>query len=70
MSTDRFQAPDYYQLDELYTDEQKLIRDTVREYAKANISPIIEDFAQKSEYPKQLIPGLAEIGAFGPYIPE
>ena len=70
MSTDRFQAPDYYQLDELYTDEQKLIRDSVREYAKANISPIIEDFAQRSEYPKQLIPGLAEIGAFGPYIPE
>jgi glutaryl-CoA dehydrogenase len=70
MSTDRFQAPDYYQLDELYTDEQKLIRDTVREYAKTHISPIIEDFAQRSEYPKQLIPGLAEIGAFGPYIPE
>jgi glutaryl-CoA dehydrogenase len=69
MASDRFQAPDYYQLDELYTDEQKLIRDTVREYAKANISPIIEDFAQRSEYPKHLIPGLAEVGAFGPYIP-
>lgn len=69
MSTDRFQAPDYYQLDDLYTDEQKLIRDTVREYAKANISPIIEDYAQRSEYPRHLVPGLAEVGAFGPYIP-
>ncbi len=69
MSTDRFQAPDYYQLDELYTDEQKLIRDTVREYAKANISPIIEEYAQRAEYPRHLVPGLAEVGAFGPYIP-
>jgi glutaryl-CoA dehydrogenase len=69
MSTDRFQAPDYYQLDDLYTDEQKLIRDTVREYAKAYISPIIEDYAQRSEYPRHLVPGLAEVGAFGPYIP-
>tara|TARA_R110002049_G_scaffold303321_4_gene497571 strand:- start:691 stop:1881 length:1191 start_codon:yes stop_codon:yes gene_type:complete len=70
MSKDRFQAPDYYQLDELYTDEQKLIRDTVREYAKANISPIIEEYAQRAEYPRHLVPGLAEVGAFGPYIPE
>lgn len=69
MSTDRFQAPDYYQLDELYTDEQKLIRNTVREYAKANISPIIEEYAQRAEYPRHLVPGLAEVGAFGPYIP-
>ncbi len=69
MSTDRFQAPDYYQLDDLYTDEQKLIRDTVREYAKSNISPIIEEYAQRSEYPRHLVPGLAEVGAFGPYIP-
>ncbi len=69
MSTDRFQAPDYYQLDDLYTDEQKLIRDTVREYAKTNISPIIEEYAQRSEYPRHLVPGLAEVGAFGPYIP-
>ena len=70
MATDRFQAPDYYQVDELFTDEQKLVRDSVREYVKAEISPIIEEYAQKGEFPKHLVNGLAEIGAFGPYIPE
>jgi glutaryl-CoA dehydrogenase len=37
---------------------------------KKEVSPIIEDYAQKAEFPKHLIKGLAEIGAFGPYIPE
>lgn len=69
MATDRFQAPDYYQIDELLTDEHKLIRNTVREWVKKEVSPIIEDFAQRAEFPKQLIKGLAQIGAFGPYIP-
>lgn len=67
--TDRFQAPDYYQLDELLTDEQKLVRNTVRDWVKKEVSPIIEDYAQRAEFPKHLIKGLAEIGAFGPYIP-
>jgi glutaryl-CoA dehydrogenase len=67
--TDRFQAPDYYLLDELLTDEQKLVRNTVRDWVKKEVSPIIEDYAQRAEFPKHLIKGLAEIGAFGPYIP-
>lgn len=67
--TDRFQAPDYYQLDELLNDEQKLVRNTVRDWVKKEVSPIIEDYAQRAEFPKHLIKGLAEIGAFGPYIP-
>lgn len=67
--TDLFQAPDYYQIDELLTDEQKLIRDTVRAWVKKEVSPIIEDACQKAEFPKHLIKGLASIGAFGPYIP-
>jgi len=54
----------------LYTDEQKLVRDAAREWVKRNVSPIIEDYAQRAEFPKQLIDGLSEIGAFGPYIPE
>ena len=69
MATDRFQAPDYYQIDDLLTDEHKLIRNTVREWVKKEVSPIIEDYAQRAEFPKQLIKGLAQIGAFGPYIP-
>lgn len=69
MAQDRFQAPDYYLLDELLTDEHKLIRDTVRAWVKKEVSPIIEDACQKCEFPKHLLKGLAEVGAFGPYIP-
>ena len=69
MATDNFQAPDYYLLDELLTDEHKLIRDTARAWVKKEISPIIEDYAQRAEFPKQILKGLGEIGAFGPYIP-
>lgn len=70
MKPDLFQAPDYYQLDELLTEEHKLVRDASREWVKREVSPIIEDYAQKAEFPEQIINGLAEIGAFGPYIPE
>jgi len=70
MKADLFQAPDYYQLDDLLTEEHKLIRDASREWVKREVSPIIEDYAQRAEFPKQIIGGLAEIGAFGPYIPE
>jgi glutaryl-CoA dehydrogenase len=69
MATDNYQAPDYYLLDELLTDEHKLIRDTARAWVKKEISPIIEDYAQRAEFPKQILKGLGEIGAFGPYIP-
>ncbi|MDR2222428.1 MAG: acyl-CoA dehydrogenase family protein [Flavobacteriaceae bacterium] len=69
MRPDLFQSPDYYLLDDLLTDEHKLIRESARAWVKKEVSPIIEDFAQRAEFPKQLIPGLAEIGGFGPYIP-
>ena len=48
--TDNFQSPDYFQLDELLTDEHKLIRESVRNYVKKEISPIIEDYAQRAEF--------------------
>ncbi len=70
MKPDLFQAPDYYQLDELLSEEHKMVRDAARSWVKREVSPIIEDFAQRAEFPKQIINGLAEIGAFGPYIPE
>ena len=69
MRPDLFEAPDYYNLDELLTDEHKLVRNAAREWVKREVSPIIEEYAQKAEFPKQIINGLAEIGAFGPYIP-
>ncbi|MFZ3273737.1 MAG: acyl-CoA dehydrogenase family protein [Lutibacter sp.] len=70
MSQDLFQAPDYYQLDELLTEENILVRDAAREWVKREVSPIIEEAAQQAKFPKSIISGLAEIGAFGPYIPE
>lgn len=69
MKPDLFEAPDYYQLDELLTDEHKLVRDAAREWVKRDVSPIIEEYAQRAEFPTQIIGGLADIGAFGPYIP-
>jgi glutaryl-CoA dehydrogenase len=69
MKPDLFEAPDYYNLDELLSEEHKLVRDAAREWVKRDVSPIIEEYAQKAEFPSQIIKGLAEIGAFGPYIP-
>ena len=70
MKPDLFEAPDYYNLDDLFSEEHKLVRDAAREWVKRAVSPIIESYAQKAEFPEQIIGGLAEIGAFGPYIPE
>ena len=70
MKQDLFQAPDYFNMDELLSDEHKLIRESAREWVKKVISPIIEEACQKAVFPKQILPGLAEIGAFGPYIPQ
>ena len=69
MKPDLFEALDYYNLDGLLTEEHKLVRDAAREWVKRDVSPIIEEYAQKAEFPMQIISGLAEIGAFGPYIP-
>ncbi|WP_375238299.1 acyl-CoA dehydrogenase family protein [Aurantibacter sp.] len=70
MKPDLFEAPDYLNLDDLLNDEHKLVRDAAREWVKRDVSPIIEEYAQKAEFPTQIIKGLADIGAFGPYIPE
>lgn len=70
MGTDRYEAHDYYLMDELLTDEHKLIRDTARAWVKKEVSPIIEDYYERADFPNQIIPGLGEIGGFGPYIPE
>jgi glutaryl-CoA dehydrogenase len=70
MRPDLFEAPDYYNLDDLLSEEHKLVRNAARQWVKRDISPIIEEYAQKAAFPKQIIKGLSEIGAFGPYIPE
>lgn len=70
MKPDLFTAPDYYNIDDLLNEEHKMVREATRSWVKKELSPIIEDAAQKAEFPKDLLNGLAEIGAFGPYIPE
>jgi glutaryl-CoA dehydrogenase len=67
--TDNFQSPDYFNVDELLTEEHKLIRETVRNYVKKEISPIIEDYAQRAEFPKQIVQQMGELGVFGPTLP-
>jgi glutaryl-CoA dehydrogenase len=67
--TDQFVSPDYFALDELLTEEQKLIRESVRAFVKKEISPIIEDYAQKAEFPQHIDTQLGDLGCFGPTIP-
>src|SRR6188508_2092797 len=67
--TDVFQSPDYYLVDELLTEEQKLIRESLRNYVKKEISPIIEDYAQRAAFPQQIVKQLGDLGCFGPTIP-
>jgi glutaryl-CoA dehydrogenase len=67
--TDMFQSPDYFLLDELLTEEHKQIREAVRAYVKKEISPIIEDYAQKAEFPQQIVKQLGDLGCFGPTVP-
>ena len=70
VKTDTFQSPDYFGVDELLTEEHQLIRETVRNYVKKEISPIIEDFAQRAEFPVHIVKQLGELGCFGPTVPE
>ena len=66
---DLFQSPDYFLLDELLTEEHIMVRDTVRAYVKKEISPIIEDYAPRAEFPVQIVKQLGELGCFGPTVP-
>ena len=65
-----YNPPDYYQLDELLTDEHMIIRSSIRDWVDRSVNPIIDDYAQKHIYPTHLIKEMGEIGAFGPFIPE
>ncbi len=67
--TDLFESPDYYQLDELLSEEHLMVRKAVRDYVKKEISPIIEDYAQRAEFPTQIIKQLGDMGCFGPTVP-
>jgi len=66
---DLFQPHDYYLLDELISEENKLARDAIRDWVKQEVTPVIEDYAQRHETPIKILKGLGEIGAYGPNIP-
>lgn len=70
MRQDLFQYHDYYMIDDLLTPEHKIIRESIRAYVKEKLSPIIEDYAQRAEFPIHIVKELGEIGAFGPNLPE
>lgn len=70
MKSDLYTHPDYYGMDDLLSDEHKLIRDTARAWVKKEMSPIIDEHYENATFPMHILSGLGEIGAFGPYIPE
>jgi glutaryl-CoA dehydrogenase len=65
-----YQPPDYYLVDELFSDEQKLVRGAIRDWVERAVIPIIDDACQKHEFPKSAVKELGDLGAFGPYIPQ
>ena len=68
--TDLFESPDFYYIDDLLTDEHKLIRSSIRDFVKKEISPNIEDWCQNAHFPQEIVKKFGDIGAFGPTIPE
>lgn len=69
LKQDTFEHPDFYNLDDLFSTEQKLIRDTMRQFVKREISPEIEDWSQRAFFPYDIVKKFGDIGAFGPTIP-
>ncbi|MEO1655764.1 MAG: acyl-CoA dehydrogenase family protein, partial [Bacteroidota bacterium] len=66
---DEFESPDFYEIDDLLSEEHKLIRASVREFVKKEISPIIEGAAQKASFPRHIVRKFGEMGLFGPTVP-
>src|SRR4051812_19380158 len=69
LKQDSFESPDFYAIDDLLTEEHKLIRNSIRDFVKKEISPYIEDWAQRAHFPYEIVKKFGEIGAFGPTIP-
>ena len=65
-----YTASDYYLVDELLSEEYRLIRKSVLDWVDRRVLPVIDGYAQRHEFPKHLIKEMGSIGAFGPYIPE
>jgi glutaryl-CoA dehydrogenase len=68
--TDAFEAPDFYNIDDLLSDEHKLVRGAIRDFVKREITPYIEEWAQNAYFPYEIVRKFGEVGAFGPTIPQ
>ncbi len=68
-ATVQYTAPDHYLVDDLYTDEHKLVRNSARDWVNRSVKPIIEEYCDKSKFPLHLVKEMGEMGAFGPFIP-
>jgi glutaryl-CoA dehydrogenase len=66
---DVFESPDFYNIDDLLSEEHKLIRSSIRDFVKKEISPYIEEWCQKAYFPKYIVPKFGEMGIFGPFVP-
>jgi glutaryl-CoA dehydrogenase len=66
----KFHGVDFYNLDGLLSEEERAVRDTVRGWVDDNLLPIIGQCYVEGRFPKQLIPGMAELGLFGANLPE
>ena len=66
----KYEGIDYYEVDSLLSEEERMVRDTVRDWVSDNLIPIIEEAYIGRKFPKQIIPQLAELGVFGANLPE
>ncbi|MBV6643682.1 MAG: acyl-CoA dehydrogenase family protein [Cyclobacteriaceae bacterium] len=66
---DDFEAPDFYQIDDLLTDEHKIIRSSARDFVKKEITPYIESWAEENHFPLEIVKKMGDHGIFGPTIP-
>ena len=66
----KFQGTDFYDVDSLLSEEERMIRDTVREWVEERVMPIIGKAYIDRQFPKELIPELGEMGMLGPTLPE
>lgn len=69
LKQDLFEGVDFLEIDDLFTEEQKLIRSSIRDFVKKEISPYIEDWAQRAYFPYEIVRKFGEVGAFGPQLP-
>ena len=65
-----YNAPDHYLVDELFTEEHKIVRSSIRDWVNRAVKPIIEDCYEKAIFPRELIAEMGELGVFSPFIPQ